>query len=72
MSAIHRKVQGKEVSMLEAPTFSGGSNVVDLVEALKASLNSRGSKAADIKKRKSSKKARAPGEAASSKKSSRR
>ena len=44
-AAIQRKVEGKEVSISEAPTFSGGCNVVDLMEALKASLNARGSKA---------------------------
>ena len=68
-AAIQRKVEGKEVSIAEAPTFSGGSNVVDLMDALKASLKARGSKAADMK-RKAPKKAAAPG--ISSKKSSRR
>ena len=71
-AAIQRKVEGKEVSLAEAPTFSGGSNVVDLMEALKASLNAPGSKAAEIKDRKTPKKAPAPGEAAASRKSSRR
>ncbi len=69
-AAIQRKVEGKEVSLAEAPTFAGGSNVVDLMEALKASLNARGSKAVDIKERKTPKKAPPPGEAA--RKSSRR
>ena len=68
-AAIQRKVEGKEVSIAEAPTFSGGSNVVDLMDALKASLKARGSKAADMK-RKAPKKAPAPG--VSSRKSSRR
>jgi len=71
-AAIQRKVEGKEVSMAEAPTFSGGTNVVDLMEALKASINARGPKAAEIKERKAPKKAPVPGEAASAKKSSRR
>ena len=69
-AAIQRKVEGKEVSMAEAPAFSGDSNVVDLMAALKASL--RGPTAAEIKRRKTPKKAPAPGAAVSAKKSSRR
>ena len=69
-AAIQRKVQGKEVSIAEAPVFRGDSNVVDLMDALKASLKARGSRATEMK-RKSPKKAPAPGEAGS-KKSSRR
>jgi DNA end-binding protein Ku len=68
-AAIQRKVEGKEVSIAEAPSFSGGSNVVDLMDALKASLKARGSRAAEMK-RKAPKKAPAPG--VSPKKSSRR
>lgn len=70
-AAIQRKVEGKEVSIAEAPSFSGDSNVVDLMAALKASLNPRGSKAAEMK-RKAPKKAPLPGQTVSSKKSSRR
>jgi DNA end-binding protein Ku len=40
-AAIRRKVQGKEVSVAAAPTPKRGSNVVDLMAALKASLNSK-------------------------------
>ena len=40
-AAIRRKVQGKEVSIATAPTPKRGSNVVDLMAALKASLNSK-------------------------------
>lgn len=69
-AAIQRKVQGKEVSIAEAPVSRGDSNVVDLMDALKASLKSRGSRATETK-RKSPKRAPAPGEAGS-KKSSRR
>jgi DNA end-binding protein Ku len=71
-AAIQRKVEGKEVSLAEAPTFNGGTNVVDLMEALKASLNARGSKAVETKERKAPRKAPAPGEAAAPKRSSRR
>jgi len=69
-AAIQRKVEGKEVSMAEAPSFSSDSNVVDLMAALKASLGGRG-RATEMK-RKAPKKAPAPGKGVSSKKSSRR
>ena len=72
-AAIQRKVEGKEVSFAEAPAISGGTNVVDLMEVLKASLNARGgSKAAEAKDRKAPKKASVPGQAASARKSARR
>jgi DNA end-binding protein Ku len=71
-AAIQRKVEGKEVTFAEAPVPSAaGSNVVDLMEILKASLNARGSKS-ETKERKAPKKAPVPGEAASPRKSSRR
>ncbi len=71
-AAIQRKVQGKEVSLAESPTAKGGGIVVDLMEALKASLNARGSKRVEVKERKAPKKAPAPIDAARTKKSSRR
>ena len=40
-AAIRRKVQGKEVSIATVPTPKRGNNVVDLMAALKASLNSK-------------------------------
>jgi DNA end-binding protein Ku len=71
-AAVQRKVEGKEVSFAEPPSVEGGvSNVVDLMEVLKASLNARGGKA-EAKERKAPKKASASGEAAASKKSSKR
>jgi DNA end-binding protein Ku len=69
-AAIQRKVEGKEVSFAEAPVTNAGTNVVDLMEVLKASLNARGGK--EAKERKAPKKAPAPGEAAAPRKSSRR
>jgi DNA end-binding protein Ku len=69
-AAIQRKVEGKEVSFAEAPSPTGGTNVVDLMEVLKASLNARGK--GEAKERKAPKKAPMPGEAAASRKSSRR
>ncbi|HUQ11899.1 MAG TPA: Ku protein [Steroidobacteraceae bacterium] len=71
-AAIQRKVEGKEVSFAEPPVEGGATNVVDLMEVLKASLNARGGKAGDAKERKAPKKASVPGEAATSRKSSRR
>jgi len=69
-AAIQRKVEGKEVTFAEEPAPAGGaSNVVDLMEVLKASLNARGNK--DVKERKAPKKAPAPAEAASARKSRR-
>jgi len=69
-AAVQRKVEGKEVSFAEAPPEGGGAtNVVDLMEVLKASLNARGTK--EAKERKAPKKAPAAGEAAASRKSKR-
>jgi DNA end-binding protein Ku len=68
-AAIQRKVEGKEVSFSEEPVANGPSNVVDLMEVLKASLNARGNK--EAKERKAPKRASASGEAAASKKSRR-
>jgi DNA end-binding protein Ku len=41
-AAVDRKVQGKEVSTAEPPERSRASNVIDLMSALKASLQGRG------------------------------
>lgn len=71
-AAIQRKVEGKEVTFAEPPVATErGSNVVDLMEILKASLNTRGGRAG-AKERKAPKKAPAPGAAASARRSSRR
>jgi DNA end-binding protein Ku len=73
-AAIQRKVEGKEVTFAEPPVAEGGaaSNVVDLMEILKASLNAKGGKTADAKERKAPKKAPASGAAAPAKKASKR
>lgn len=72
-AAIERKVAGKEVSLAEAPATKGAGNVVDLMEALKASLNARAATPTHDKERKSPKRAPAPvGEPSRSKKSSRK
>ena len=68
-AAIQRKVDGKEVSLAEGPVSNTGGNVIDLMEALRASIDARGSKAADLKERKAPKRAAAQ---ASARKTARR
>lgn len=68
-AAIQKKVEGKEISLAEAPQAPAGSNVVDLMAALRASLDARGSKqTTPAKERKPPKRA----QAAPSRKSARR
>jgi DNA end-binding protein Ku len=62
-AAIQKKVEGKEVSLSEGPVSAKGGNVIDLMEALRASIDARGSKAADLKERKAPKRAAAAGSA---------
>ena len=45
-AAIQKKVAGKEVSLAEAPVAKAGDNVIDLMEALRASLGAKTSKPA--------------------------
>ncbi len=68
-AAIQRKVDGKEVSLAEGPVSNKGGNVIDLMEALRASIDARGSKTSDLKERKAPKRAAAQ---ASSRKTARR
>jgi DNA end-binding protein Ku len=68
-AAIQRKVDGKEVSLAEGAVSAKGGNVIDLMEALRASIDARGSKAPDLKDRKAPKRAAAQ---ASSRKTARR
>jgi DNA end-binding protein Ku len=56
-AAIQKKVQGREISLAEAPAAPAGSNVIDLMEALRASIDARGSKAVSLKERKEPKRA---------------
>jgi DNA end-binding protein Ku len=48
-AAIQKKVEGKEVSLAEGPVASKGSNVIDLMEALRASIDARGDARADTR-----------------------
>jgi DNA end-binding protein Ku len=56
-AAIQRKVQGHEVSLAEAPEPGARGNVIDLMQALKASLNVRDAASTDAKQRRVSKRA---------------
>jgi DNA end-binding protein Ku len=60
-AAIQKKVDGKEVSLAEGPVTAKGGNVIDLMEALRASIDARGPKEADLKERKAPKRAAAQG-----------
>ena len=59
LASIEKKVEGREVSLAEAPAAAAASNVVDLMAALKASLNARGTKSSEAKERKAPKRAAA-------------
>jgi DNA end-binding protein Ku len=43
-AAIQRKVNGKEISLAEAPIKKSGDNVIDLMDALRASLGAKSAK----------------------------
>jgi DNA end-binding protein Ku len=68
-AAIEKKVEGKEVSIAEGPVAAKGSNVIDLMEALRASIDARGEARSNTKERKAPKRAAA---ASSSRKTARR
>jgi len=48
--AIEQKVKGKEISLTEAPVADAGSNVIDLMSALKASLSAKADRPASERK----------------------
>jgi DNA end-binding protein Ku len=62
-AAIQKKVQGKQISLSEAPPATHRGNVIDLMEALRASIDARGAKAVDLKERKAPKRAASAGAA---------
>jgi DNA end-binding protein Ku len=62
-AAIQKKVDGKEVSLAEGPVAAKGGNVIDLMEALRASIDARGSKTAELEQRKPPKRAASRGSA---------
>jgi DNA end-binding protein Ku len=59
-AAIQKKVEGKQISLAEAPVSASKGNVIDLMEALRASIDARGAKAANLKERKAPKRASSP------------
>lgn len=48
--AIEQKVKGEEISLAEAPVADAGSNVIDLMSALKASLSAKADRPASERK----------------------
>ena len=58
-AAIQKKIQGKEVSLSDAPAAAAGGNVIDLMQALRASIDARGSRPLSVKERKAPKRAAA-------------
>ncbi len=49
-AAIERKIQGKEVSLAEGPVSGKGSNVIDLMDALRASIDGRADERSDARR----------------------
>ncbi len=47
-AAVQRKVEGEEITMTEAPEGGGGAQVIDLMEALRASLERKPAKAKSV------------------------
>jgi DNA end-binding protein Ku len=60
-AAIQKKVEGKEIAFSEAPLTPSGGNVIDLMDALRASISTQGSKGSSLKERKPPKRVGAPG-----------
>ena len=58
-AAIQKKVQGKEISLAEHPEPANRGNVIDLMQALRASLDARGPNKAELKERLPAKRATA-------------
>ncbi|HEY2686063.1 MAG TPA: Ku protein [Steroidobacteraceae bacterium] len=69
-AAIQKKVEGKEVSIAEGPVAAKSGNVIDLMEALRASIDAKGGKSSELKERKAPKRAASSG--AAGRKSARR
>ncbi len=62
-AAIQKKIQGKEISLAETAAVAPRGNVIDLMEALRASIDARGAKGAALKERKAPKRASSSGAA---------
>jgi DNA end-binding protein Ku len=59
-AAIQKKVEGKEISLSEKPAPATPGNVIDLMQMLRASLESRGAPVEDLKARKPPKRGAKP------------
>ncbi len=59
-AAIQKKIQGKQISLAETAAAAPRGNVIDLMEALRASIDARGTKGAALKERKAPKRASSP------------
>ncbi len=62
-AAIQKKIQGKQISLAETAEAAPRGNVIDLMEALRASIDARGAKGAALKERKAPKRATSSGAA---------
>jgi len=62
-AAIQKKIQGKQISLAETAAVAPRGNVIDLMEALRASIDARGTKGAALKERKAPKRASSSGAA---------
>ncbi len=62
-AAIQKKIQGKQISLAETAAATPRGNVIDLMEALRASIDARGAKGAALKERKAPKRATSSGAA---------
>jgi DNA end-binding protein Ku len=60
-AAIQKKIEGKEISLSDAPANAVSGNVIDLMDALRASIDTRGSRSTTLKERKPPKRAETPG-----------
>ncbi len=56
-AAIQKKIQGTQISIAETAPAAPRGNVIDLMEALRASIDARGTKGAALKERKAPKRA---------------
>jgi DNA end-binding protein Ku len=59
-TAIEQKVNGKEISLAEAPIGDAGGNVIDLMSALKESLSAKADKPASRERKAPKRAADAP------------
>jgi DNA end-binding protein Ku len=59
-AAIEQKVRGKEISLAETPVAKSGGNVIDLMSALKASLDTKSDKSVARERKEPKRAAHAP------------